>query len=119
MKGAAGIAAVVLGVVLSGSVWADDGFYKGRQISWILSADAGGTVLRFVQVTRTSTSAPKTHPREHGHGSFHDSHLKEAAVRQLDPRAGDISPGALRHFSARRGTVHRPFFAPLQSLPLE
>jgi tripartite-type tricarboxylate transporter receptor subunit TctC len=49
VKRAAGIAAVVLAVLLSGSVRADDDFYKGRQISWILSADAGGGYASYAR----------------------------------------------------------------------
>jgi tripartite-type tricarboxylate transporter receptor subunit TctC len=46
---AAPIGAVALAVLLPTVACAGDGFYKGRQISWILSADAGGGYASYAR----------------------------------------------------------------------
>ena len=43
------IGAIALAVLLPGIAGADDEFYKGRQISWILSADVGGGYASYAR----------------------------------------------------------------------
>jgi tripartite-type tricarboxylate transporter receptor subunit TctC len=49
VTGAAHIAAIIVAVLLPTTAAADEPFYKGRQISWILSADAGGGYASYAR----------------------------------------------------------------------
>jgi tripartite-type tricarboxylate transporter receptor subunit TctC len=89
---AARIAALALSVASAGAALADDEFYKGRQISWILSADAGGGYASYARAF-----AP-----------FFASHIpgKPNIVVQHMPGAGGIrAMNYLDSVAAKDGTV--------------
>jgi tripartite-type tricarboxylate transporter receptor subunit TctC len=89
---AAHIAAIIVAVLLPITAAADEPFYKGRQISWILSADAGGGYASYARAF-----AP-----------FFASHIpgRPAIVVQHMPGAGGIrAMNYLDSVAPKDGTV--------------